>query len=74
MKMKAIWNDTVIDESDETIKVENNHYFPTSSIKMKFFSNSETHTICPWKGEASYYNIVVDGKINKGCCMVLSRT
>ncbi|WP_211341822.1 DUF427 domain-containing protein [Ulvibacterium marinum] len=63
--MKAIWNDTVIAESDETVVVENNHYFPPQSIKKEFFKESETHTNCPWKGEASYYTINVDGSENK---------
>ncbi|WP_425234256.1 DUF427 domain-containing protein [Ulvibacterium sp.] len=63
--MKAIWNNIVIAESDETIVVENNHYFPPQSIKKEFFKESETHTTCPWKGEASYYTINVDGSENK---------
>jgi uncharacterized protein (DUF427 family) len=63
--MKAIWNDQVIADSAETIVVENNHYFPESSIKKDLLTASDTHTICPWKGTASYYNINVDGKINK---------
>ncbi|NAS29387.1 DUF427 domain-containing protein [Flavobacteriaceae bacterium R38] len=63
--MKAIWNNTVIAESDETVVVENNHYFPPNSIKKDFFKNSDTHTNCPWKGIASYYTIEVDGKENK---------
>lgn len=63
--MKAIWNNIVIAESDETIVVENNHYFPPQSIKKEFFKESETHTTCPWKGKASYYTINVDGSENK---------
>lgn len=62
--MKAIWNNTVIAESDKTIIVENNHYFPIDSIKIEYFKTSDTHTYCWWKGEASYYNIEVDGKVN----------
>ena len=58
--MKAIWNGKKLAESNETIVVENNHYFPPSSINPKFFRQSQTHTTCPWKGEASYYDIVVD--------------
>lgn len=54
--MKAFWNDALIAESDVTIVVENNHYFPSDSIKKEFFKNSETHTVCPWKGTASYYS------------------
>jgi uncharacterized protein (DUF427 family) len=62
--MKAIWNNTVIAESDDTLVIENNHYFPAESIKKEFFTSSNTHTNCPWKGMASYYNIEVDGKKN----------
>ncbi len=63
--MKAIWNNQILADSDETVVVENNHYFPASSLNMDFFSLSDTATHCPWKGEASYYSIVVDGKENK---------
>jgi uncharacterized protein (DUF427 family) len=62
---KAICNGTVIAESDETVTIENNHYFPESSIKKEFFKENETHTTCAWKGVASYYDIEVDGKVNK---------
>jgi uncharacterized protein (DUF427 family) len=62
--MKAIWNNQVIAESDETIVVERNHYFPPTSIKSDFFKQSDQHTTCPWKGLASYYTIDVDGKAN----------
>ena len=62
--MKAIWNGQVLADSDDTVVVENNHYFPVSSLNMKFFVDSEHKTICPWKGEASYCSIVVDGKEN----------
>lgn len=63
--MKAIWNDTVVAESDKTVVVEGNHYFPPETIKRDYFQQSSTHTTCPWKGEASYYNVVVDGQANK---------
>lgn len=63
--MKAIWNGAVLAESDQTIEVEGNQYFPPDAIKTEYFQASETHTICPWKGEASYYNVVVDGQVNK---------
>ncbi|WP_347374808.1 DUF427 domain-containing protein [Aequorivita sp. Q41] len=63
--MKAIWNDQIIAESDKTIQIEGNHYFPKDSIKQAFFKASETHTSCPWKGQASYYTLVVAGKENK---------
>ncbi|MEO6348071.1 MAG: DUF427 domain-containing protein, partial [Aquaticitalea sp.] len=62
--MKAIWNNQVIAESDRTVIIENNHYFPQDSIKKEYFKTSETHTICPWKGKASYYTIDVEGKQN----------
>ncbi len=63
--MKAIWNNTVVAESDETLVVENNHYFPPESIKKEYFEESGTHTVCPWKGQASYYNLAVNGEENK---------
>lgn len=62
--MKAVWSGEVIAESNETILIEGNHYFPPSSVKKELLETSETHTICPWKGEASYYTISVDGKKN----------
>ena len=63
--MKAIWNDQVIAESDSTVIIENNHYFPPESIKQEFFKSSDLHSTCPWKGQASYYNLEVDGQTNK---------
>jgi len=63
--MKAIWNNEIIAESDETIMIEGNHYFPPASVKKEFLKASDHHTTCPWKGEASYYSIAVDGQINK---------
>jgi len=63
--MKAIWNGAVLADSDETIVVEGNHYFPPDTIKREYFQESSTHTTCPWKGEASYYNVVVNGQVNK---------
>ena len=62
--MKAIWNNTVLAESNDTIIIENNHYFPADSIKSEYFNESNSHTTCPWKGEASYYSIEVDGQTN----------
>lgn len=62
--MKAIWNGQIIAESDDTVVIEGNHYFPPESIKNEFFKPTETHTVCPWKGTASYYSIEVDGKSN----------
>lgn len=63
--MKAIWNNAVIAESDQTIVVEGNHYFPPTAIKSEYFQPSQTHTMCPWKGVASYYSVVVNGDVNK---------
>ena len=62
--MKAIWNDTVIAESDDTVVVEGNHYFPSNSIKSEYFHKTETTTMCPWKGMASYYSVTIDEKTN----------
>jgi len=62
--MKAIWNNQVVAESDDTIVIEGNHYFPPNSISKKFFKDSATHSVCPWKGQASYYTLDVDGKEN----------
>jgi len=63
--MKAIWRGAVLAQSDETVVVENNHYFPPSSINREYFSESDTHSTCPWKGLASYYDIVVGESENK---------
>ena len=62
--MKAIWNNTVIAQSDDTVVVENNHYFLPDSIHREFFKESNTHTHCPWKGQASYYTVKVGGEQN----------
>jgi uncharacterized protein (DUF427 family) len=63
--MKAIWNEKIVAESDKTIVIENNHYFPAEAINENFFRPSGTHTTCSWKGEASYYHLEVDGRQNK---------
>ena len=63
--MKAIWNNQIIAESDTTVVVEGNHYFPPESLDKSYFQKSELHTTCPYKGQASYYNVVVDGETNK---------
>ena len=63
--MKAIWNDAVLAESDETIVVEGNHYFPPDSVNREYLRESDKHSTCPWKGLASYYDVDVDGKVNK---------
>ncbi|HKG22329.1 MAG TPA: DUF427 domain-containing protein [Blastocatellia bacterium] len=63
--MKATWHDAVIAESDDTVVVEGNHYFPSESINKEYFRESSTHSTCPWKGEASYYDLIVGGEVNK---------
>lgn len=62
--MKAIWENTVLAQSDKTIVIEGNHYFPPESMKREFFKLSDTHSTCPWKGLASYYNVQVGEKVN----------
>jgi uncharacterized protein (DUF427 family) len=62
--MKAIWKGAVLAESDDTVVVEGNHYFPAESLKREHFRESGTHTHCPWKGEASYYDVLVGGETN----------
>jgi uncharacterized protein (DUF427 family) len=64
MTIRATWNGTVLAESDDTVVVEGNHYFPASDVRAEYFEPSATHTTCPWKGEASYRSVVVDGKRN----------
>jgi uncharacterized protein (DUF427 family) len=59
-----MWNGTVIAESDDTVVVEGNHYFPVESVNRGLLKDSSTHTTCPWKGEASYYSIEADGATN----------
>ncbi len=63
--MKATWNEAVIAESEATVVVEGNHYFPADSVSKEYLQQSSTHTTCPWKGEASYYNLVVNGETNE---------
>lgn len=62
--MKAIWNGQIIAESNDTVVVEGNHYFPADSIDKKYFTESESHSVCHWKGKASYYNLDVEGNMN----------
>ncbi|MFQ3593174.1 MAG: DUF427 domain-containing protein [Gemmataceae bacterium] len=62
--MKAVWNGVVIAESDKTVVVEGNHYFPPDAIRKEYFKPSTTTTVCGWKGTANYYTIEVDGKQN----------
>lgn len=61
---RAVWNNKVIAESDDTVIVENNHYFPPDSVKNEFLKPSDTSSFCPWKGTASYYHVEVDGAVN----------
>ena len=61
---RAIWNNAVIAESDDTVKVEGNHYFPLTSLNHEYVVESDAHTVCPWKGVASYYSLEVDGERN----------
>lgn len=63
--MKALWNGEVIAESDNTLIIEGNHYFPLESVKQEYLTSSQTHTHCAWKGTASYYNLEVKGMQNK---------
>jgi len=63
--MKAIWNNQVIAESDQTVVIEGNHYFPRATVKKEYLIESDTHSTCPWKGQASYYSVLVDGELNK---------
>ncbi|HEX9396653.1 MAG TPA: DUF427 domain-containing protein [Burkholderiales bacterium] len=62
--MKALWKDTVIAESDDTVVVEGNHYFPAAALRREFVQPSGHHSFCPWKGQASYYTVVVNGETN----------
>ena len=62
--MKAIWNGAVLAQSDETVVVEGNHYFPADSVDRQYVRDSATTSFCPWKGTASYYTVVVDGQQN----------
>jgi uncharacterized protein (DUF427 family) len=63
--MRAIWRDKIIAESDATVVVEGNHYFPERSVRREHLRPSDSHTTCAWKGVASYYDVVVDGDVNK---------
>ncbi|MBC7918608.1 MAG: DUF427 domain-containing protein [Rhodoferax sp.] len=62
--MKAVWNNTVIAESDDTVVVEGNHYFPASSLNREYTTFSNHKTSCAWKGQASYYSLIVNGEMN----------
>lgn len=62
--MKAIWKDTVIAQSDDIVTIEGNHYFPESSVKREFITFSNHKTSCAWKGQASYYSLIVNDELN----------
>ena len=64
--MQAIWNNAVIADSGDTVVVEGNHYFPADSLKREHFRDSSKQTTCPWKGTASYYDVIVDDQVNAG--------
>ena len=61
---KATWKGAVIAESNDTVEVEGNQYFPAAAVKKEFLRESKTHTVCPWKGTASYYSLEVNGQAN----------
>lgn len=63
--MKAIWNGNIIAESEDTVQIEGNHYFPIDSVKKEYLIKSKTETVCPWKGTANYYSININDDINK---------
>jgi uncharacterized protein (DUF427 family) len=65
MMVRAVWNGAVLAESDDTVVVEGNHYFPVDSLRPEYFRPRPTHTGCFWKGQASYYTVVVDGRENR---------
>lgn len=74
MTVRATWNGTVLAESADTIVVEGNHYFPPDSIEREHFTETSTHTECPWKGTASYYTVTVDGEENTDAAWYYPRT
>lgn len=65
MSMRATWNGRVLAESNQTKVVEGNHYFPPESLNGEYFQESSHHSTCPWKGQASYYAVVIDGEVNR---------
>lgn len=70
MTVRAVWNDVVLAESEETVVVEGNHYFPPESVDWQYFTDSATTSACPWKGRANYYTVVVDGQTNTDAAWV----
>ena len=65
---RAIWNGTVIAESDRCVAVEGNQYFPAEAVNREFLRSSDMHTVCGWKGTANYYDVVVNGEVNANAC------
>ena len=63
-RVQAVWNGQVIAESDDTVVVEGNHYVPRAAVSAEVIGDSETHSVCPWKGTASYHSVTVDGQTN----------
>ena len=63
--MKAIWNDVVLAKSNKTVVIEGNHYFPVESLNKEYFKNADTHSVCHWKGTASYLDVVVENELNQ---------
>jgi uncharacterized protein (DUF427 family) len=72
--MKAIWNGNIIAESDSTVVIEGNHYFPIESVAKGFMKESDTTTVCNWKGTANYYSVTVDGKENTDAAWYYAET
>ncbi len=72
--MKALWKGVVLAESDDTVVVEGNHYFPPDAVHWQYFKASAEHTTCPWKGVASYHDVVVDGQVNPGAAWYYPET
>lgn len=62
---RAIWKDVVLAESDQTVVVDGNHYFPADSVQSEYFRDSDAHTVCGWKGTASYFDVAVEGDVNE---------
>ncbi len=71
--MKAVWNNVTLAESDQTLLIEGNHYFPPDSVKDEYLSKSRMRSLCPWKGIASYYTLEVEGKQNKSAAWTYRR-
>ncbi|MEO3784081.1 DUF427 domain-containing protein [Actinocorallia sp. B10E7] len=65
MTIRAVWRGQVLAESEKTLRLEGNHYFPVESLNREFFVESATTSVCPWKGRARYFDVVVDGQVNR---------